>query len=104
MGKLDDAMNFDHVIEISQTGEIIERSDVYAPDLHDGELSDKNWELMDGYSGQSGYSGPIMHQSEFVGGGLEIDILGTPGLYVTVVDYPLDDTEPEGWAVARRDT
>lgn len=99
MKPLNDIMEIDHVIEVTDSGEIIERGDVYAPDLHDSQLDDDTWSLMNGYSGQYGYSGPIMHSSEFVGGRMERDIRDTPGLYVSLVDY-LSDGEPEGWAVA----
>lgn len=100
--KLNDLMEFDHVVRVDDSGNVDHASDVYAPSLSDGELDSSDWSLMDGYSGQSGYSGPIMHASEFVGGAIERDILATPGLYVTLVDYPSDETEPEGWAVAYR--
>ena len=62
------------------------------------------WELMTGYTGQYGYRGPVMHASEFIGGGMADYILSTPGLYVSfIVDVePLEDgdSEPAGWAVA----
>ncbi len=55
-----------------------------------------------------------MHASEYVGGGLERYILETPGVYVTLVDYPVCDTdceygcdgegcEPDGWAIAYKE-
>jgi hypothetical protein len=100
--KLNDRMEFDHVVRVHPDGSVTDADGVYAPELHDGELStlDTRWALMDGYSRQDRYSGPIMHTSEFIGGGMERDILGAPGLYVALVDYPSDDTEPDGWAVA----
>lgn len=69
-------------------------------------LSDE-WTLLDGYSGQYGYSGPVMHRSELIGGRMALDILSTPGIYVALEvvgntdNWP--DTEPIGWVVARRD-
>jgi hypothetical protein len=62
-------------------------TDVYAPTLYDDELDSDRWELLDGYSGQYGYSGPVMHPSEFIGGGMARDILATPGTYVAVAAY-----------------
>jgi hypothetical protein len=63
--------------------------------------------LLDGFSGQYGYSGPIMHPSEFIGGGMERHIRETPGLYVAVVVTDLDvddgDDDAVGWAVAYRE-
>lgn len=98
---LNDRMEFDHVIEVTAAGDIIDRSDLYAPDLYDDELADPDWVLLDGYSGQHGYSGPMMHASEFIGGRMASDILADPGVYVALVDYRSDGGEPTEWAVAR---
>lgn len=99
---LTDIMEFDHVIEIRPDGAIVERPDIYAPELYDGELADEGWALLNGFSGQDRYAGPIMHPSEFIGGGMERFIRENPGIYVSLVDYPSDDSEPDGWAVAYR--
>ena len=97
---LNDQMEFDCVVEVKPDGSVVDAPNVYGPSLYDDELEGSEWTLMDGYSGQFGYSGPIMHDSEFIGGGLERDILAQPGYYVALVNYSLDDDEPEGWAVA----
>ncbi len=105
---LSDRMDFDHVIEVTEDGDIIDRPDIYAPNLYDGEVDDDAWTLLDGYSGQYRYSGPIMHNSEFIGGAMARDILDTPGVYVALVCYwPEEDADDEdiednieGWAVA----
>lgn len=102
MTALNEIMEFDHVIEVHEDGTITDRNDIYAPELYDGELVDESWSLLNGFSGQDRYAGPIMHQSEFIGGGMERYIRETPGIYVALVDYSLDDSEPEGWAVAYR--
>lgn len=99
---LNDVMEFDHVIRVHEDGSISEPSDVFAPEMNDGEVYD-GWELLTGFTGQYGYSGPMMHASEFVGGGLERHIRETPGLYVALVDYSGED-EPDGWAVAYRES
>jgi hypothetical protein len=122
---LSDIMEFDHVIRVNKDGRItddIGTQALHAPELHDGEVDGSvlhdqkgrplKWDLMTGYTGQYGYRGPIMHSSEFIGGGLADDILATPGLYVALVNYcsaddseAVDDTDTgtvaEGWAVAR---
>lgn len=95
---LNDVMEFDHVIVVGEDGTVSDAEGVYAPELYDGEVS-SGWSLMGGYSGQHGHSGPIMHSSEFIGGGMADDILSTPGIYVAVVDCASDDAD--GWAVAK---
>lgn len=90
--ELNDVMSMDHVIRVWPDGTVSEPRDVHAPDLDDGEVSGA-WDLMNGYSGQYGYSGPLMHQSEYIGGGLARDILAAPGWYAAVY-------EGDEWAVA----
>lgn len=105
---LNDIMDFDHIVEVHTDGSITDGpANLYAPSLYDGDLDDSRWELLTGYSGQYGYSGPIMHNSEYIGGGMERDILSTPGVYVALVCYWSPDEEStddehtiEGWAVA----
>ena len=93
-------MDFDLVVRVDPDGMITEARDVQAPSLFDDDLDSTVWTLLDGFSGQHGYSGPLMHQSEYVGGGLESYIRSHPGLYVSLVNTPADDTEPTEWAVA----
>jgi hypothetical protein len=106
--RLNGVMEIDHVIRVGDDGSVTDADGVYAPDVYedDGELLPvgSGWSLLDGYSGQDRYSGPIMHASEYIGGRMASDILETPGLYVAVVVYPLDDSEPDGWAVAYRES
>lgn len=102
---------FDHAFRVLEDGTVESIDNVFAPTLCDDEIVDSwRWELVDGYSGQHGYGGPIMHDSEFLGGGMAIDVLMTPGIYVCLVSrYTTDpngepcDDEPytEGWALAR---
>src|ERR1035437_826512 len=103
IASLNDMMDFDHVVQVLPGGQVVDAQGVYAPSLYDDDLDDSSWSLMDGYSGQSGYSGPIMHNSEFIGGGLERDILAEPGYYVSLVNYGFDEEEGEGWAVAYKE-
>jgi hypothetical protein len=79
-------MEFDSPITVHEDGTVTDAArDVYAPTLYDDGLDSSEWELMDGYSGQYGYGGPIMHQSEFIGGRMARDILAEPGTYVAIV-------------------
>lgn len=107
---LNERMDFDHVIEVHSDGSITDRNDLYAPECYGNEGGGieyggaTGWTPLDGYSGQERYSGPIMHESESIGGRMERDIRQTPGIYVTVEVTDLDDQEhPYGWAVLRYD-
>ena len=107
-------MDFDLVVEVTEDGIVQRRHDKYAPEM-DGEeiLSSVPWQFVNGFSRQYGYSGPAMHPSEYIGGGLEEHILTTPGFYTVVILYPtleeqlaeleddeeLGNAEPYGWAV-----
>lgn len=103
---LDEIMEFDHVIRVNADGSVTDEPSLYAPSLYDEELDSDKWEFFTtGYSGQHGYSGPIMHNSEYIGGALERDILATPGVYVAIVANwsPGADEEDtiEGWAIVK---
>lgn len=108
--KLNDLMQFDHVIEVHEDGTVTEPSGIYAPDVYDHDTDnpavegfrDDKWELLNGFSGQYSYSGPVMHPSEYIGGGLARYILETPGIYVAVVVRDIGNDDDAGWAVARK--
>jgi hypothetical protein len=104
-------MEFDHPIRVHGDGTVSDGlTGVYAPTLTDERLDDPRWTFFSrGYTGQYGYRGPIMHNSEFIGGGLAEDILAEPGVYVAIVanwspecgnEDPCTCTT-EGWAVVR---
>lgn len=116
---LNAVMEFDHVVRVDSDGTVTDaEADIYAPDVHDnldGSVlvmsphGSKPWALMNGYSGQDRYAGPVMHASEYIGGKMADDILATPGLYVSVMVYcnvedveddEDDDVNVSGWAVA----
>lgn len=62
------------------------------------------WDVLEGYTGQYGYRGAVMHPSEYIGGDLARDILAHSGVYVVTVVNCLggdDDPEPAGWVVLR---
>jgi hypothetical protein len=106
--ELNDIMEFDHVIRVLSDGSVVDVPEECTPTLHEGELSDQRWYLYTrGYSGQYDYSGPVMHDSEFIGGTLADDILSEPGVYVALQNE-LDDPRggsmqdgTEGWAIAK---
>lgn len=100
-------MEFDHVITVDHDGNVTDGpSWLYAPNLLDGELDSPQWTMLNGYSGQYRYSGPVMHNSESIRGDLADHILETPGHYVAIVanyspEDPDAELDTEGWAVAR---
>lgn len=121
---LNDLMEFDHVVYSDGLGNVTDwvTGEFWAPapyvdldadgqmvsldprDIHD----QGDWGLLNGFSGQDGYAGPIMHESEYVGGALERHIRENAGYYVVVEVMgfgPDDDGESEscGWAVAYRE-
>ncbi len=109
---LDDILSFDSPpIRVSPDG-ILTTMDSYAPDSFDmgtddadviGQARSAGWELVTGYSRQEGYSGPVMHSSEYIGGGMARSILATPGVYaVASVDDVSDDGYPVGWVLMRK--
>lgn len=108
MPTLNDIMEFDHPVRVLADGTVTSAHGEYAPEVHDvsdprnPRISD-GWSLLNGYTGQWNYPGPIMHPSEFIGGRLERDIRAEPGVYVAIVIEGPDDDEPIGWAVARKD-
>ena len=111
-------MEFDYVIYSHGDGTVSDAHtmrgpDVYIDELEDGtwveEVMDEPWELLDGFSGQYGYSGPHMHASEYISGGLARHILETAGFYVATVVTPMpldecEDVDSDEWAVAYTET
>ena len=109
MATLNELMEFDHPVYVSADGTVADPPcPLYAPELFgidDNELQSQarsaGWAgLLTGYTGQYGYNGPVMHPSEYVGGGLERYILATPGWYVVTAVMDDEDYEPYGWAIA----
>jgi hypothetical protein len=108
---LNSEMPFDHVVRVTD-GVLTAEPDIHAPELRwsNGHVEmdpAEGWVLMDGYSGQFRYGGPIMHESEYIGGRMADDILARDGVFVALVCHDYDEaTEDEmptcGWAVAIR--
>ena len=101
--KLRDMMEFGDVVRVTDdednpVTDVHYSERIYPPEIIDGKLTDSNWTLLAGYSGQMGTkrSDPGMHPSEYIGGRLAENILREPGLYVALAG----DGE---WYVATRD-
>lgn len=126
---LNSVMSFDHVIRVNEGGTVSDAAD--SPYFDEAarcvlvnadtwEWEDEfnlpeGWTLMNGYSGQDRYSGPVMHVSEYIGGGMARDILAAPGDYVALAvesdcgytqEFCSEDEgchcEPAGWVVAHK--
>ena len=105
---LNSFMEIGRVVQVHADGSVTD-ANLTAPDLYwagdTHELVGDGWALLNGYSGQFKYAGPIMHASEYIGGHMATDILAEPGLYVALVCEDYDDMDnPAGWAVATMDT
>jgi len=112
---LSPAVEFDHPFRVLGRGIITNRTEFYAPEMIlDEEIQGSGWEFVNGYSGQDRYSGPIMHNSEYLGGGMARDVLASPGVYVLMVahwtpedgereDDPDGPYDWEGWALLKRE-
>lgn len=64
------------------------------------------WELVSGFTGQHGYDGPVMHESEYMGGGIVQYTMDTPGIYAVQYvaawsDYDFEEYEYVGWVLLR---
>lgn len=104
-GSLSSMLGFDTpAIRVHDDGSVTPELGVYAPEVyHDDETAPIGWEWASGgYTGQYGYSGPVMHASEQLTGRLATDILARPGVYVAVVVDDYDDDNPAGWAILRQ--
>lgn len=95
--ELNERMEMDHVIEVLPDGTVIDRNDIYSPEIYEDTV-EKPWTLLKGFTGQYGYNGPAMHSSEYIGGGLEEYILSNPGIYVATYDSSEDPIE--SWYLA----
>lgn len=110
---LNKAVEFDSPFEVLPDGSIVPHvRRRHAPNTYhvEGEskpeIDGQGWEFVDGFSGQYRYSGPVMHASEQLSGGMADHVLATPGIYVLCVvevlpDEDDDQPEPAGWVLLR---
>lgn len=129
---LNEVMEFDTVVSVFSNGVVEVLPNIYAPDVtqyidehgsapNEPEICQSEptiaapdyWEFLTGYTGQHGYNGACMHQSEYVGGRLAQDILDEPAVYCVVAIYEdcicerdeydqcIDHDTPSSWAVLK---
>lgn len=111
---LNDAMEFDSAYYVTAQGTVEHADGEYAPSFIDDECDDPDWEPLSGFTGQHGYNGPVMHQSEYIGGALEQYMWDNPGTYAIVEatvttdedgeDLGMGDWDdpPAGWVILRK--
>lgn len=109
LGAAIQAQEFEAVWTIRGDSVLPCRGPLWAPDAYvdsDGRdcLSGAGWSFVSGgWTGQYGYSGPVMHPSEQVGEGIAVSLSELSVDYLAfalVVVEDLDDEEnPAGWAV-----
>lgn len=107
---LNGLVEFDCPFRSFGDGTISNVTGIYAPDtLYGNEIEDKDrtkyvypfpgysdWELISGFRGQDSYSGPVMHNSEYLGGGMAEYVLENAGVYVLMaVSWPPENDEDE---------
>jgi hypothetical protein len=114
LGERVNAVEFDHPFTITN-GEVVDVNDAYAPSVYlvegddDETIDGQGWQFVsDGWTGQYGYSGPVMHASEFIGEGIAERLAEMAESYrafaivaVEFIPENEDDlsTEPVGWAI-----
>lgn len=106
-------MEFDTPYSIGADGSVTyNQAAPSPPEYYDNTLDGDGWEPVNGFSGQQGYKGPVMHNSEVLEGrAIESHLLDNPGTYAVVAaqwenkDEEWADVEPyvtEGWVLLRK--
>jgi hypothetical protein len=121
LGEAIQALEFDTVFTLHADGTIVPTHGTYAPQAYiaesDGDCGDHvlpdGWKWATrGMSAQWGYSGPVMHASEYIGDAIAGELHrwteDGPQLYAIIeVGYQNEDGEfdetPAGWAIVRKD-
>lgn len=70
-------------MQTDDDGQILKEHD----DAMMADVKRQGWDVQTGWTGQYSYSGPGMHESEFIGGSVEEHILETPGLWCALPLY-----------------
>lgn len=113
------ARDFDHPFRVVD-GAVVDAPGHYAPAVYHDEttdvfIDDERWRCLRGLTGQYGYSGAVLHASEYVSEGVATVILDVVTACDDVVfalvvvmgllgeDSEGSDYEPAGWAIAYRE-
>lgn len=104
--------DFDHVFAVLPGGNVTDdfppdKSNLHAPEAVDVDpLATKldGWQLpLSGLTGQHGYDGPWLHDSERIAGGVAERVLSMPGYWVAIYATYTEDGEDDiidGWTMA----
>lgn len=101
---------FDRPFTVNSDGTVTAITSYFVPSVWSDDDSDividsSDWSALSGYTGQHGYSGAVMHSSEYFGGKLYEDVMTTPGTYALVEVRDLEDEDDTaGWCVLRRNS
>jgi hypothetical protein len=110
-------VEFDSPFEVDGEGNVRQKWELYVPSYFDDEIDGSGWETWSqGYTGQYSYQGPVMHNSEYLGGRMASDLLAEPGVYVLTPahwrptiedeadpDFNIDNYDDiEGWVVLKK--
>jgi hypothetical protein len=114
LGERVHAVDFDHPFTIDN-GEVIDVPNIYAPSVYlyegdkDETIDGQDWQFVsNGWTGQYGYNGPVMHASEYIGEGIAERLAELAEDYrafaIVAVEFIPEDkddqsTEPVGWAI-----
>lgn len=108
--------DFDHVFMVIGDGYVTEVDSadehrLYAPEAFDVDPNTTEldgWQLpLSGLTGQHGYSGPWLHDSELIIGAVAERVLSMPGYWVAIyatfsAQDDFDEDHIEGWTLAYR--
>lgn len=98
---LSESLDFDHIIAVYDDGSIADNAipnDLYAPDAYEPDSMETTldgWELpLSGFTGQDRYTGPWLHNSEVIAGGVASYVFEHPGYWVAIyASYPANCPE-----------
>jgi hypothetical protein len=112
---LNDIMEFDVVVRSDGEGNVEPLPGLHAPEVW-AQLDDTmesytgyytvspGWNLLKGFTNQEGnFLTEFLHESEYIGGGLERHIRENAGHYCVVGVYDDSEDSPSSWAVAFRE-
>ena len=87
MTNLNDLMEFDCVVRVTAGGKVEHANDIYAPDLHDGELETRAGPSWTATAARTDTADPSCTKASSSAVAWSATSSANPGLYVTLVNY-----------------